>query len=254
MDLPLQSLFSRMTPLATAALDALLPPRCLGCGEQVDRQGNFCAPCWSDLGFIASPQCQCCGLPFNTGVVHAFTCAACLARPPQFNTARSVWRHEGTARAAVLGFKYGDKPQLARALAAYLVRAAEPALQDARAVIVPVPLHRWRLLGRRYNQAAELARQLSSLSRRRALPAALVRTRRTLPQQGLSLDARERNVNRAFRLDARAVQLIAGRPVILVDDVLTTGATASACARLLLEAGATRVDVVTLTRAVLTNP
>jgi ComF family protein len=250
MTKPLQSLFEAGQRWSGLALDAILPPRCLGCGVLVDHQGNFCAGCWRNLHVLSEPLCLCCGIPFSHGTQAQMTCAACLANPPAFGRARSVWAHDAAARDSVLAFKYADKPQLARALSGHLLRAGRALAADPATVLVPVPLHRWRLLGRRYNQAAELARHLGAALGRPVLADALVRVRATQPQQGLTALARQRNVSRAFNVRAKAAQRLRGAPVLLIDDVLTTGATAEACAKKLLRAGATRVDVLTLTRVV----
>lgn len=248
MDQPLQSLFAAATGGLDRLLDAVLPPRCFGCGALVDRQGSFCAPCWGELRFIAEPLCRCCGLPLEPPARAGLTCAPCLANPPAFASARAVWLHQAAARDTVLAFKYADKPQLARALARHLTRVAAPVLENPDAILMPVPLHRWRLLSRRYNQAAELARALGRLARRAVIADGLIRIRATQPQQGLTRSQRQDNVRRAFSLNPRARARVAGRAVVLVDDVLTTGATVDACARVLLAAGAVRVDVITLTR------
>lgn len=231
-----------------AGVDLLLPPRCASCGTIVDAQGGFCAPCWAGLPFITAPACVDCGLPFASAAVESARCAACLARPPRF-TARAALAYEGPARQVLLQLKHADRPHLAVDMAGHLRRVAGDWLTPD-GLIVPVPLHRWRLWQRGYNQAAELAKALSAATGTPLLVDALQRVRATRSSQGLNPRQRRRNVAGAFRITGRARRLVAERCIILVDDVLTTGATADACARVLLRAGARSVRLLTLARVV----
>ncbi|MGQ9369125.1 ComF family protein [Azospirillum sp. ST 5-10] len=235
--------------LAEAALDALLPPRCLCCGEIVDRQGGLCPTCWAGLTFIAPPLCACCGLPFAFAVPGEALCGACVAAPPAFARARSVLVYDDASRPLVLGFKHGDRTHAARAFGAWLARAGAELLAEAD-LLVPVPLHRWRLFARRYNQAALLAQAVARVSGVPAAPDLLVRRRRTRSQGGLDREGRARNVAGAFALRPGRADRVAGRSVVLVDDVLTTGATVGECAKALTRAGAARIAVLTLARVV----
>ena len=232
---------------AVAALDALLPPRCLSCSAAVDRQGGLCPACWSALTFIAPPACVCCGLPFEYAVEGENLCGACVAQPPPFARARSVLVYDDASRPLVLGFKHGDRTHAAKPFGVWLARAGAELLADAD-LLAPVPLHRWRLFLRRYNQAALLAREAGRASGVAVVPDLLVRRRRTRSQGGLDRTGRRRNVAGAFAL--RRKGSVEGKRVVLVDDVLTTGATVGECARVLLRAGAARVDVLTLARVV----
>lgn len=234
---------------ALAALDALLPPRCLSCGEPVDRQGGLCAHCWGGLVFVEAPLCACCGLPFPYPVEGENLCGACLREAPPFGRARSVLVYDDASRPLVLAFKHADRTHAAGAFGAWLVRAGAGIL-DGADLLVPVPLHRWRLFRRRYNQAALLALAVGRAAGVRVVPDLLVRRRRTPTQGGLDRDGRRRNVAGAFALRRGMGEVVAGRRVVLVDDVLTTGATVSECARVLLRAGAAGVDVLTLARVV----
>src|SRR5688500_13365602 len=225
-----------MRGLLTGAIDLLLPPRCAGCGVIVEAQGSFCAPCWAGLPFITAPMCAHCGLPFETAAVAGAWWGACLAVPPRVE-ARSALAYDGPAREVVLRLKHADRAHLAVDMAGHLRRAAGDWLDDD-VLIVPVPLHRWRLWRRGYNQAAELAKALSSATGTPLLVDALLRVRATRSSQGLNPRQRRRNLAGAFRIAERARPLVAGRCIILVDDVLTTGATADACARMLMRAGA----------------
>ncbi|MFC3712212.1 double zinc ribbon domain-containing protein [Sphingoaurantiacus capsulatus] len=230
-----------------AGVDLLLPPRCAACGTIVDAQGSFCLKCWSDLPFITAPMCASCGLPFETPQPESRQCGACLAKPPRY-TARAALAYEGPAREIVLRLKHSDRQHLAADMAGHLRRAAGELPDDA--LIVPVPLHRWRLWRRGYNQAAELAKALSKATGKPLLVDVLVRHRATKSSQGLNPTQRRRNLAGAFVLNPRAKPLIAAKCIILVDDVLTTGATANACARVLLRGGATSVRLLALARVV----
>ena len=236
---------------AARLLDALLPPRCLSCGEAVDRQGGLCARCWTGLAFIAPPLCACCGLPFEYEAQEGALCGACVAARPPFARARAVLVYDDGSRPLVLGFKHGDRIHAAKAYGVWLARAGRDLLEDADR-LVPVPLHRGRLFHRRYNQAALLAQALSRHSGVPTIPDLLERQRATPTQGGLDRQGRHRNVKGAFRLrPGHSVRgLVTGQRLVLVDDVLTTGATLAECTRVLLRAGAARVDVLTLARVV----
>lgn len=237
--------FAQARTLAARALDLLLPPRCYGCGEQTDAQGRLCASCWSGLAFITDPQCAACGWPFEYHVPGESLCGACHARAPKFRRARSALVYDDASRPLILAFKRGDRTEIARPLAALMRRAAAPLIEEA-ALIMPVPLHRRRLWGRRFNQSALLA---GALGRQACTPVdvtSLTRRRATKSQGGLSRPERRRNVQGAFECRRR----LGGAPVLLVDDVLTTGATAEACVRALKKAGAGWVDLITLARVV----
>jgi ComF family protein len=234
------------------ALDLLLPPRCLGCGVPVDRNGLLCTECWSGLNFIAPPLCDCCGLPFAYAVAERTRCAACLAVPPDFARARAVLVYDDASRRLILGFKHADRLEAAPAFGRWLARAGAELAAGAD-LIVPVPLHRWRLFRRRYNQAAVLALALGREVGRPVVPDLLVRRRATPSQGGLGRAGRRRNVAGAFALRRGPADRVAGRRILLVDDVHTTGATVGACARVLRQAGAAAVDVLTLARVTLTD-
>jgi ComF family protein len=232
---------------AKAVLDLLFPPLCIGCRAAVADAG-FCAACWSKLSFLDGPACACCGLPFPVALEGENLCAVCLARPPAFDQARAILAYDEHSRGAILALKHADRLELVPGFARWLARTGEMLIAQSD-VIVPVPLHRARLWQRRYNQSAELARKLARGWKREFDPFALVRSRAT-PSQGAmaSAKARRRNVLSAFKVpDPGRVK---GKSVLLVDDVLTTGATAEACARALKRAGATKVNVLALARVV----
>ncbi len=246
------------------ALDLVLPPRCLGCGDLVENQGALCPACWSGITFLAEPQCRRCGLPFaydetagdetagdgtaGSAEGGGLACGACLAEPPPFERARAVMRYDEGSRPLLLGFKHGDRTEAAAPYAAWMARSGRD-LMAAAEVVAPVPLHWRRLFSRRYNQAALLAR---ALARRQGLPEVpdLLLRRRATPSQGrLTRSERQRNVAGAFAVNPRRAKLLKGRRLLLVDDVMTTGATVAACSRAALKAGAAAVDVLLLARA-----
>jgi ComF family protein len=233
--------------LAAGALDLVLPPRCPGCAAIVDADGVFCAACWPTLEFITPPFCAACGDPFELPQADGALCGACLATPPPY-VARAPFAYGGAARAAVLALKHGDRQHLAPMMAGHMRRAAGEQCTDA--TLVPVPLHRWRLWSRGYNQAAELARALAQMTGGPLAVDALVRRRATAPSQGMNPTERRDNLRGAFAVPPSRRAQVAGRRILLVDDVLTTGATAAACAKALRRAGAASVGVVTFARVV----
>lgn len=226
-------------------LDALLPPRCLVCGRVVESEA-LCADCWRGLRFLARPVCEACGVPFEADPGPGALCGACAAERPAFARARAAFVYDEASRGLILGFKHGDRTDAAPAFGTWLQRAGAELLADAD-VLAPVPLHWTRLFARRYNQAALLAR---ALGERTGIPveAGLLARRRTPAQGKLNPSARERNLRGAIAVPEKA--RVAGRRILLIDDVLTTGATANACARALMAAGASAVDVLTLARVI----
>lgn len=225
-------------------LDFVLPARCGGCGVIVAEVDSFCADCWKEIEWLGVGGCSVCGLPL--AATDAEICAACLAKPPRLARMRAAVAYGDISRGIALRLKHGRRIALARTMARYMVPlVAEP---RANAVLVPVPLHKWRLWRRGFNQSAIVARELS---RRLHMPLAvdaLKRVRATPPLKGLSRNQRRRTVSGAFRANPKVA--LSGRTVILVDDVLTTGSTANACARALKRAGADRVELVSWARVV----
>ena len=232
------------------ALDLVLPPRCLGCGTGVEAPGRLCPACWRALTFLGPPQCRLCGYPLPHALPEAPLCGACAADPPAYDRARAALRYDDGSRRLILAFKHSDRTDTAPAFGRWLVRAGAELLADAD-LVTPVPLHRWRLLKRGYNQAAILAHALARGTGASLVPDLVQRVRATASQQGLGGRARLENITAgAFRAHPWHRRRIEGAGVLLVDDVLTTGATVEACARVLRRAGAARVDVLTLTRVV----
>jgi ComF family protein len=229
-------------------LDALLPPRCLSCEAEVAEQGAVCAACFGGLSLITAPLCARCGVPFaHAGQAEAGLCPRCAARPPAFREARAALRYDDGARRLILPFKHADRTDLAWPLARQMARAGAGLLARTE-LIAPVPAHWRRLLARRYDQAALLARAIGRLSGKPVRPDLLRRARRTPPLGDKRAMERALLVEGAFVLGAAGRAAVAGRQVLLVDDVMTSGATAEACARVLLEAGAAAVDVLAAAR------
>jgi len=231
-------------------LDVLIPPRCLKCGGIVDSPGALCPSCWEGISFIAAPVCSCCGTPFDVYLGDDALCAPCLEKPPRFGRARSVFRYDDASRALVLRFKHADRTGSAKTFARWMARAGSQLLAETD-LILPVPLHPWRLLKRRYNQAALLGLELAKLSGKPCRTNILLRTRNTRPQGTMGRRARGRNLRGAFAV--RHSELVEGKNLLLIDDVLTSGATLSECCKMLLGAGANQVDVLTLARVVLAD-
>ncbi|MBY0407527.1 MAG: ComF family protein [Rickettsiales bacterium] len=226
-------------------LDFLFPPQCLICAGAVGAQGSLCGECWGKIRFISPPYCAVCGLAFDFAATDGALCGECLNAPPPFTRARAVFRYDEHSRALVTQLKYADQTHMARGFGAWLTTAGNELIHSSD-MIVPVPLYYWRFVGRRYNQAALLAYALSGQCGLPVLPDGLRRVRPTLPQASLSRKERLSNVKNAFAV--RKPQAVAGKRVLLVDDVQTTSATISECTRALLRGGAANVQVLTLSR------
>lgn len=230
---------------AGAFADFLVPPLCVACHAPLASHDALCSPCWSRIDFIRAPLCDRLGLPmpYDTGGI--MVSAAAAANPPVYERARAVARFDGVMRALIHDLKFRDRHDARRLFGRWLAEAGADLLRDPD-VLVPVPLARWRLFGRRFNQAAILASEVARQTGVATDPLVLRRTRRTPPQVGLTRDQRQRNVAGVFAVAPERAASIGGARVVLVDDVITTGATAEACARALKQAGAARVDVLCL--------
>jgi len=235
--------------VARRLVDIVLPPLCLGCGEIVATPGTLCVASWPAYSFIAAPHCACCGTPFAEDLGEEALCGSCLARRPRFRRARAALIYDDKSRRLVLPFKHGDRTDMARACGAWMARAGADLLAEAE-LVAPVPLHWRRLFTRRYNQALLLARSVSRQTSLALAPDLLRRRRWTGSQAGLAAKERRSNVREAFEVHPRWAGGLKGKTVVLVDDVLTTGATAEACVRALKRGGAAHVDVLTLARVV----
>ncbi|WP_036766792.1 ComF family protein [Parvularcula oceani] len=246
----------RLGRLGTAALDLVFPPRCPMTDDPVTRHGAFSGRAWAQAQMIAAPLCEACGLPFSLNDPAAPLCAACAA-PDRFAGAltgrgrldrvRSALRYDDESAPVVLSLKYADRHDAVPALCRLLALTGDELLRDG-ATLVPVPLHPTRLRERRFNQAAVLAGGVARLTRSPHAPRLLIRKRPTPKQKGMSPAARARNVSGAFAL--RRGESAEGGRFVLIDDVLTSGATLVACARALRRAGAAEVSALTLARVI----
>lgn len=242
-----QSVADRLRTLAgrsgRAVTNLLWPPSCIGCGAAVIEPDRFCAACWQSLPLISPPVCQRYGvpLPFDLGPEPLSPLA--ISDPPVFARARAAFRYDGLARELVHHLKYGDRTELARPMGRLMAEAGKPLVADA-SLLVPVPLHRFRFFGRRFNQAALLATEISALTDVPVGYEVLTRVKATRPQVGLTRAERADNLARAFAVPDHQRLHVAGRHILLIDDVMTSAATGNACARTLLKAGAAAVDLL----------
>ena len=232
-------------------IDLVYPPRCPICGNATADQGGLCAPCWSELVIPGDPACATCSRPFPSDMTNAdgAQCAVCLERMPKHSGIYAGTIYNDASRKLILSFKHGRKIALARQLAE-MIGSKIPQTDDVvrLPLLVPVPLHRWRLWRRGYNQSALLALELEKLGKGKALVDGLYRIRNTPMLGGMQRKQREKTLSGAIRLNPRRATMLSGRDIILVDDVLTSGATSDACTRVLLKGGARSVSIACFAR------
>ena len=233
--------------LFAPVVDFIFPPRCPLCGDAIGAQAGVCAACWGDLAIPGDPSCKSCGRPFMDGVEDGSTCAPCLKDPPRHDGIAAATLYNDASRKLVLAFKHGNRLGLAE-LMARLMAARLAGKVDDNWIIVPVPLHRWRLWRRGYNQAAVLGQELARITGSRLAVDALERTRSTATLGGLGRLARQRELRGAIRPSRKAAAMLKDKRVVLVDDVLTSGATSDACVRVLRRVGASSVIVACFAR------
>ena len=235
-------------------LDLILPPVCPLTREPVERAGMVHPALWRELDFITSPFCYSCGLPFSSLIDddedcedQALLCGHCSDHPPTFDKARSLFLYQDRVRQLILGFKHGDRTHLSHTFACFFLQQSRDLIM-ASDLIAPVPIHKKRLRKRRYNQAALIAAQVAQLGDLALQQRLLERTRATPPQSG-NLKARTANVKNAFALrEPDMLKRVRGKTILLIDDVYTTGATVNGCAKVLKQAGAVKVHVLTVAR------
>nr|WP_245414506.1 ComF family protein [Aestuariivirga litoralis] len=225
-------------------LDFVTPSLCLSCGVAVGEPASLCVACWGKLRLIEEPVCDALGTPFAYDQGEGALSAAALADPPAWDRSRAAALFDDEAARLVHALKYRDRPEAGLLMARMMARAGRRLISGAD-VILPVPLHRWRLWRRRFNQSAFLAQQISLAGGTPWRHDVLMRARATRAQVGLDEEARRRNVRNAFAVRPDRLAAVAGKSVLLVDDVRTTGATAEACALALKKAGAARVSLLT---------
>ena len=235
--------------MARPVLDFVLPPRCAMCKLDVSEPQSLCGPCWAKVTFITDPACAACDRPFEYLVDKNALCAACVKERPLPGALRSALVYDDVSRPLLMRFKHGDGTSLAPMMAKWMALRGTDLLKDTD-IMVPVPLHWSRLLARRYNQAALLCRELSFIEDASWDPHILKRTRRTASQGHLSKVQRITNVAAAFHVPERQRAQVKEKRILLVDDVMTTGATLGACAKALLGAGARQVNGLVLARTV----
>jgi len=226
----------------------LYPPRCLSCGTETTEDFGLCGSCWADTPFVSGLVCDSCGTPLPGDnpdeIAH---CDACINSPMPWQRGRAALVYEGNARNMILALKHGDRLDMVRAMAGWMVQKAR-ALPLDNVIVAPVPLHRWRLLRRRYNQAAVLALEIAKRGDLPCCPDLVQRRRPTSGQGGLGRIARFRRQKEAFCVPENRRLRLQGKRVLMVDDVMTTGATLAACTEACLAAGAKEVNILVLAR------
>jgi ComF family protein len=227
-------------------VDLILPPRCPLCGEMVLEQGGFCGDCWPRLRFISAPQCGSCGRPLGADRTHLeqdqLICGPCLAEPPPHDGIRAVAIYDDLSRRIALRLKHAGRIGLAKLIAAQLLRQMPDLEEDW--LLVPVPLHRWRLWRRGFNQSQLIASQLAHMHGTAISADALLRTKATPPLKNMTLRQRKEAVKNVFAVNPKKAGQLSGRKIMLVDDVYTSGATSHACVKVLKKAGASRVEIM----------
>ena len=231
------------------SLDLLFPPQCGLCREIIADNGEICGDCWQKLNFISDPLCNQCGYPHEFDMGAEAQCAACMANPPEFHGHRSALYYDEHSKRLVTDLKYYDKPIMVRRLAQWMSQSAPDWLMKENVLLIPIPLHRYRLWKRKYNQSALLAKEIARQYKLEVALEGVIRIRNSPPQASLPRTKRLGNLKNTFMLHPKLEAK--NRTIILVDDVMTTGATINACAKLLKKAGASRILCITLARTVL---
>lgn len=230
-------------------LDFILPPLCLQCHTLVLQQGGLCASCWQKISFISKPFCKSCGFPFDLPLELESICGPCAREKPPFTRARAAVYYNEISKPLILRFKHGDALHMTPLFTEWLYQAGQDLFEQAE-YIAPIPLHWSRLVYRGYNQAAILSHKLSKKTKITHAPDLLKRKKRTPSQGTLTAKERDKNVSNAFKLNKKYDQFVRDKHILLIDDVLTSGATVQACAKVLKKSGAKQVDILTLARVI----
>ncbi|MDC0737706.1 ComF family protein [Cognatishimia sp. SS12] len=232
------------------AIRIIYPPRCVSCGDRVAGDFALCGPCWRETPFIGDSVCDLCGAPqLSSAPAEALICDACQAMPRPWRQGRAALLYQGNARRLILALKHGDRTELARPMSRWLFEAAQPLFRPDL-IVAPVPLHWRRLLKRRYNQSALLAAGLAKMMHVELCPDLLQRTKATPSLEGISREARFQTLRDVIQVHPRHVDRIKNRSILLIDDVMTTGATLDAASRACKMSQANDVCVIALARVV----
>jgi ComF family protein len=234
----------------TPFLNILIPHTCLGCRKVMPEESSLCPECWKKMDFLSTPFCPQCAQPFEVAAEQNLLCGKCLESLPAFSQTRALWVYNDASKSVILRFKHADATYAAPTFAKWLRRAGHDILHEAD-YLIPVPLHWTRLFKRKYNQAALLANCLSKETKIPCLPHSLKRIKATPPQGSFSFKERQKNTERAFFISSKEALPLQNKCVILIDDVMTSGSTVSACAATLLKSGVQKVYVLVLARALL---
>lgn len=229
-------------------LETLYPTRCVACGEETAESQMLCATCWPDVHFISGLVCDACGVPLQGDArPESQFCESCFKSPPAWGKGRAVALYQGSVRRMVLALKHADRLDIAIPMASWMSGAVR-GLTEPDSIVTAVPLHRRRFFLRRYNQAVLLGNRLAKNENLQFVPDILIRVKPTLMQKGMTRQQRFENLRGAIAINPRQSAKIQGKPVLIVDDVMTTGATLSACAEACLAGGAKTVNVIVLAR------
>ncbi len=235
--------------LAGKFLSAIFPKTCLICNKIISG-GNFCAEDWNKLQFLQNPACDICFQPFEFELIGQITCGKCLQKRPEYFKAIAVLNYDETSRGLVTKFKYFDQTNLAKYFAELMFKQAKEILPNID-FIAPIPLHKFRILQRKYNQSALLAKNIAALADKKTLLDLLVRTKNNKPQASLNQKERKQNVAGIFKVREKYLAEIKGKNILLIDDVITTGATVESCCKILKKSGIKKIYVLTLAKTTL---
>ena len=229
-------------------IELIFPQTCLVCNQIIDN-GNFCVKDWSELHFLQKPACNICFQPFEFKIDDKAVCGKCLQKRPKYFKAISVWVYNEQSRIIISRFKYYDQTNLAKYFSEIMFKQAQEILPEID-FIVPIPLHKFRINKRKYNQAAILAKNIAKLSDKELILDLLVRTKNNQPQASLKQRMRYKNVKGIFKTKEKYLTKIKGKNVLLIDDVITTGATVESCAKELKSVKVNRIYVLTLAKTI----